>query len=72
MTRAILALVLTLALASPAGADFKAGLDAYARDDYATALREWTPLAEAGDAFAQYNLALLHENGLGVGVKFTA
>jgi len=27
-------------------ADFQKGLDAYDRGDYATALREWTPLAE--------------------------
>ncbi len=35
-----------------AQADFQAGLDAYARGDYATALKEWRPLAEQGDAFA--------------------
>ncbi len=32
--------------------DYQAGLDAYARGDYATALKEWRPLAEQGDAFA--------------------
>ena len=43
-------------------ADFKAGLDAYKAGDYATALREWQPLAEKGDAHAQYNLALLYDS----------
>jgi hypothetical protein len=33
-------------------ADFQTGLTAYKSGDYATALREWTPLAEQGDAGA--------------------
>ena len=47
-------------------ADFKTGLDAYQRGDFATARAEWTPLAEAGDAHAQYNLGLLLARGQGV------
>lgn len=34
-------------------ADFDAGFAAYQKGDYALALREWTPLAEQGDAGAQ-------------------
>jgi len=61
------AIVLSIAcLAAPAWADFKAGVDAYQRGDYATALREWQPLAEQGQALAQYNLGLLYANGQGV------
>jgi TPR repeat protein len=41
-------------LAVPAWADYKAGEDAYHRGDFSTALREWRPLAEQGDALAQY------------------
>ena len=37
-------------------ADFQKGLTAYKSGDFATALREWTPLAEQGNAAAQYNL----------------
>ena len=37
-------------------ADFDKGWKAYQTEDYATALREWTPLAEQGDAEAQSNL----------------
>jgi len=33
-------------------ADFLAGVDAHDQGDYATALKEWQPLAEQGDAFA--------------------
>ena len=36
------------------------------RRDYATALRFIRPLAEQGDASAQYNLGVLYDNGLGV------
>ncbi len=46
--------------------DFQVGLDAAERGDFATALRELTPLAEQGDASAQYNLGLMYDNGWGV------
>lgn len=55
-----------LCLAAPAWADFKAGENAYHRGDYTTALREWRPLANQGDAVAQYSLGLLYTNGQGV------
>src|SRR5207237_9495276 len=44
----VLALSITC-LAAPAWADYRAGMDAYGRGDYATALREWQPLAQQGD-----------------------
>ena len=47
-------------------ADFNAGVAAYKRGDYATALREWRALAKQGDAKAQYNLGLMYGNGEGV------
>jgi len=34
--------------------------------DFATALKEWKPLAEAGDVDAQYNLGIMYDNGYGV------
>ena len=46
--------------------DLFAGLAAYGAGDYATALREWTPLAEQGDADAQSNLGLMYAEGDGV------
>ena len=46
--------------------DFQKGLAAYDSGDYATALREWTPLAEQGHAGAQNNLGLMYYNGEGV------
>ena len=42
-------LLLTLLVGTPAfSADFQKGLTAYKSGDYATALREWTPLAKQG------------------------
>ena len=62
-----IAVVLTIiCLAAPAWADYEAGLGAYERGDYATALREWRPLAEQGIADAQFNLGQLYANGQGV------
>jgi hypothetical protein len=42
------------------------GTAAYWRADYATALREFRPLAERGVAEAQFNLGLMYRNGEGV------
>ena len=47
-------------------ADFDEGSDAYEKGDYATALREWQPLAEQGDSNAQYNLGVMYAKGEGV------
>ena len=55
-----------LCLAVPARADFQAGMTAHDREDYATALREWQPLAEQGDALAQYQVGLMYRKGRGV------
>ena len=51
---------------SSVSADFQKGLTAYSSGDYATALREWIPLADQGEASAQYNLGLLYDNGKSV------
>jgi hypothetical protein len=49
-----------------AKADYQKGLDAYNAGDYATAMKEWRPLAEQGNADAQYNLGFMYSNGNGV------
>ena len=65
--------ILTLAIAllvlpavNATAQDFDKGLAAAQRGDFATALREWTPLAEQGDADAQLNLGLMYKKGAGV------
>ena len=48
-----LALLLSIVgLAAPTWAEYEAGVQAFGRADYATALREWRPLAEQGYAGA--------------------
>ena len=54
--------LLGVAVAGP-NEDAKA---AYQRGDYATAVRLWRPLAEQGDARAQYSVGWMYENGRGV------
>ena len=71
MKRILTTLCLTIAvLLGSAGmswsADFQKGLAAHQSGDFATALREWTPLAEQGNALAQYSLGLMYDNGWGV------
>src|SRR5437879_12654858 len=49
-----------------AEADFQKGLAAYRAGDFATALKEWRPLAEKGLAKAQHNLGVMYYKGRGV------
>ena len=62
------AVIVLLSLSSaPAYAqDVLTGIDAYELGDYETALSEWRPLAEQGDASAQASLGLLYALGHGV------
>jgi cell division septation protein DedD len=47
-------------------ADVKAGVDAWARSDYPTAVREWQGPADRGDADAMFNLGQAYRLGRGV------
>ena len=58
-------LIVTGALGS-AWADWDDGVAAAQRGDYATALREFRPLAEQGNAEAQFNLGAMYNFGYGV------
>ncbi len=53
----------TVGSLSVAWADFKDGVAAYQRGDYATAVKEFRAVAEQGDTDAQYNLGFMHEDG---------
>jgi len=61
----LLAVVVVLASA-PACTDFEAGEEANKQGDYATALKEWRPLAEQGDAEAQFIMGGMYNLGQGV------
>ena len=45
---------------------FEGTADAFERDDYETAYKLFSPLAEQGDARAQCNLGLMYHEGQGV------
>jgi TPR repeat protein len=49
-----------------APSDVKAGIERWSRGDYAGAIAQWRPLAEAGNADAQFNLGQAYKMGRGV------
>ena len=56
-------------LLAPIGAsaqDIVTGYTAYLAGDHETAVNEWRPLAEQGDATAQLLLGVMYDEGLGV------
>ena len=67
LKRALAAIILVLNFASPVAAGpVEDAIAAQGRGDYATALRLFRPLADQGDALAQYNLGVMYSNGQGV------
>jgi len=52
--------------AAPETSQYGQGMAAYNSGDYATTYRLWKPLADQGDAGAQYNLGDLYDYGQGV------
>ena len=55
-----------MTLSSPVvGQDYAKGYAAFAAGDYATALKEWRPLAEAGDSLTGIMLGTMYEQGFG-------
>ena len=50
--------------------DFNKGLAAYEAGDYDSALEEWNPLAEMGNASAQYKLGYMYKTGKGVPLDY--
>jgi TPR repeat protein len=57
----------SLAWAAPAAAqNLNAGIDAWQRGDYVTAVAIWRPLAEAGDPDASFNMGQAYRLGRGV------
>jgi hypothetical protein len=41
------------------------GYQSYLKGDYRAAFEEWLPLAELGDAEAQYNIGVMYDEGAG-------
>jgi uncharacterized protein len=68
---AIVALLLALATTADAQS-VKAGIDAWQRADYDSAVKIWRPLAESGDADAAFNLGQAYRLGRGVPISLAA
>jgi hypothetical protein len=63
----LVALALAALIAAPVSAQsVKAGIDAWQRADYSSAVAIWRPLALRGDADAQFNLGQAYRLGRGV------
>jgi uncharacterized protein len=50
---------------------FQDGMEAYGKGDYKTAMENWKPVAERGDASAETNVGLLYSQGKGVKQDYT-
>jgi uncharacterized protein len=71
MKSVLTALLLSISLIFSSGMtsyaqDFEKGVRAAQSGDFATAVKEWTALAEQGNAQAQFGLGVLYANGKGV------
>ncbi|MET0372360.1 MAG: SPOR domain-containing protein [Sphingobium sp.] len=65
------ALMFSVSVSGPVHADVKAGVDAWQQGDYARAIAEWRPLAQAGDPDAQFNLGQAYKLGRGTPTDLT-
>ena len=67
INRALALLILTFGLAAPAmAAELDDAVAAAHGGDYATALRRLSPLADKGDARAQFDIGFMHAYGWGL------
>jgi len=66
MVRFVIAALFTLVFTAAWAGDFEDGVAAYEQKDYATALAKFRSSAQQGVADAQYNLALMFDDGKGV------
>ena len=66
------AALLGLLASSVSAQTVRAGIDAWQRADYATAVANWRPLAEKGDADAAFNLGQAYRLGRGVATNLGA
>ena len=70
--RSTLKVILFFFISLPVAAqDFHKGVNAFEAGDYVTALKEWRPFADQGVSSGQYNLAIMYDNGWGIGQDHT-
>ena len=68
----VAAALLVWAASSLSAQSVKAGIDAWQRSDYSGAVAIWRPLAEKGDADAEFNLGQAYRLGRGVATNLAA
>jgi cell division septation protein DedD len=69
----LVTVAVVLLLSAPASAQsVKAGIEAWQRADYGSAVAIWRPLAEKGDADAEFNLGQAYRLGRGVPIDLGA
>ena len=66
MRNRCIALLVSLLAASVCAAEYEVGAAAYARGDYEAAFVQWRALARQGDVRAQYGLARMYADGIGM------
>lgn len=66
LTAAVVAFGLMTGTPVAQAGTWEEGVKAFARKEYAAAAKLFRPLAEKGNAVAQYRIALMHKMGLGV------
>src|SRR5512138_3921672 len=62
--------VFMVSLVTPCRADLAAGLEAYERHEYQTAIKEFRPLADQGDSSAQFMLGYMYAHGEGLSQNY--
>jgi len=65
LSQFVLLILISLYLAGCASQQLQLGENAFNQGKYDVAASHWNPLAKSGNPYAQYNLGLLWENGLG-------
>src|SRR5690349_23930419 len=67
----VAAIFVAMAGAPLSAQSVKAGIEAWQKADYGTAVAIWRPLADAGDADAQFNLGQAYRLGRGVPIDLS-
>src|SRR4051794_39398400 len=68
----VAAMLMAFAISPVSAQSVKAGIEAWQRADYSAAVAIWRPLAEGGDADAQFNLGQAYRLGRGVTINLGA
>lgn len=66
LVAAFVAVVIATMATEVLAQDFNDGVKAVQNGDFATAVKIWTPLAEKGSREAQFNLAVMYDDGMGI------